>query len=153
MLLLCFGFIPCGKLGWDSASALAQPPRESEGVENQLRQLVLQQVRDWNRGDIDAFMQGYWKSEKLSFASGGQVTRGWQATRDRYHRRYPDRAAMGDLEFSQLEVELLGSDAAYMLGRWKLRKEASMEGNFTLLFRKIEGEWKIVHDHTSKLDG
>lgn len=142
-----------GKLGWDSAHVIAQPPRETEGVEGQLRQLVNQQVRDWNRGDIDAFMKGYWKSEQLSFASGGQVTRGWQATRDRYHRRYPDRAAMGELEFSQLEVELLGPDAAYMLGRWKLQKESSMEGNFTLLFRKMEGEWKIVHDHTSKIDG
>lgn len=110
----------------------------------------------WNRGDIPAFMEHYWKSDDLTFSSGGKTTRGWQATLDNYRKRYPTRDAMGRVSFSELEITPLGgfSDedgAAMVLGRWQLDRESEpVGGNFTLVFRKIDGRWVIVHDHTSR---
>lgn len=114
--------------------------------------VLYDQADAWNRGDIDAFMQGYWKSDKLSFSSGGKVTRGWQATRDGYTQRYPTREAMGKLKFSQLEVTPLGEDAALVLGNWHLERTEPVGGNFTLVMRKIEGRWVVAHDHTSRAE-
>ncbi|MEO2017866.1 MAG: nuclear transport factor 2 family protein, partial [Fuerstiella sp.] len=93
----------------------------------------------------------YWNSEQLSFSSGGKTTRGWQATKDGYHRRYPTRDLMGWLTFSELEVTSLGDTAALVLGRWHLKRDSGpIGGNFSLTFRRIDGRWLIVHDHTSK---
>ena len=110
------------------------------------------QTDAWNAGDIDRFMETYWNSDELTFSSGGELKRGWKTTRENYHRRYPNRAAMGELRFDQIEVRGLGSSAALVLGRWHLRRQESpLEGNFTLVLRKIDDAWKIVHDHTSLL--
>ncbi|MFT5528058.1 MAG: ketosteroid isomerase-like protein [Pirellulaceae bacterium] len=108
------------------------------------------QAAAWNRGDIDAFMQDYWKSEQLTFSSGGQTTRGWQATKARYHLRYPSKERMGHLTFGNLEVSVLEETSAMVLGRWHLkRKDDELGGNFSLVFRQIDGQWVIVHDHSS----
>ncbi|MFP3943915.1 MAG: YybH family protein [Alphaproteobacteria bacterium] len=113
------------------------------------RRLMAQQDA-WNRGDIEAFMTGYRKSEDLRFASGGTVTKGWQATLERYKKRYASREKMGTLSFSDLDIDVLSEDAALVFGRWTLeRKEDMPSGLFTLLFRKSDGKWVIVHDHTS----
>lgn len=113
---------------------------------------LLETQRDaWNRGSIEEFLVPYWNSEKLTFSSGGEVRRGFAATRERYLKTYPDRQAMGRLDFSGLETTLLGADAAMVLGNWKLTRDAGpLGGNFTLILRRIDGEWKIVHDHTSR---
>jgi beta-aspartyl-peptidase (threonine type) len=101
-------------------------------------------------------MEHYWKSDDLTFSSGGKTTRGWQATLDNYRKRYPTREAMGRVSFSELEITPLGSStdedgAAMVLGRWQLDGESEpVGGNFTLVFRKIDGKWVIVHDHTSR---
>lgn len=118
-------------------------------VAKHLEQIVQTQAEAWNRGDIDAFMEAYWKSEKLTFSSGGGTTEGWEATRQRYHARYPDQKIMGKLKFTELHVELLGDEAALMLGNWHLDREHPAGGNFSLVWRKIEGKWVIVHDHSS----
>ena len=119
-------------------------------LHTELTRVLNDQAAAWNRGDIDGFMQGYWKSESLTFNSGGKTTRGWQATRDRYRLRYPDRAAMGTLTFSDLESLRIDSAAALLLGRWHLqRADDSMGGNFSLVMRCIDGRWLIIHDHTS----
>ena len=115
-----------------------------------LHAIIAEQQKAWNRGDIEVFMGAYWKDERLTFSSGGATTRGYQATLDRYRKRYPDRAAMGNLTFEGLETTSLGPTSAYTLGRWKLAKEIAAEGNFTLVWQKIDGEWKIVHDHSSQ---
>jgi beta-aspartyl-peptidase (threonine type) len=95
-------------------------------------------------------MQHYWKSDQLTFSSGGQTQRGWAATMQRYRERYPTPEKMGKLRFSELEVQPLESTAALVLGRWHLsRVGEEVEGNFSLVFRLIDGRWKIVHDHTS----
>jgi ketosteroid isomerase-like protein len=108
------------------------------------------QAAAWNRGDIDGFMEHYWKSEDLTFSSGGKTTRGWQTTKDNYKLRYPTRERMGQLTFDGLEVFPLGDSAAFLLGHWHLDRTGPVGGNFSLVFRRIDGAWVIVHDHTSR---
>ena len=115
-----------------------------------LESILSQQAAAWNRGDINGFMEHYWKSEDLTFSSGGKTTRGWQTTKDNYKLRYPTRERMGLLTFDGLEVFPLGDAAALMLGRWHLDRTGPVGGNFSLVFRKIDGAWVIVHDHTSR---
>lgn len=104
----------------------------------------------WNQGDIDGFMQGYWKSDSLLFVGKSAPTHGWQATLDNYKKSYPNKAAMGILTFDIMKVDLLDATNAFILGGWKLKREKDAPGGyFTLWFRKIKGEWKIVVDHTS----
>ena len=118
------------------------------------KQAILKLMNDqqtaWNNGDIETFMQGYWKSDSLLFVGKAAPTHGWQATLDNYKRGYPDKAAMGILTFDILKVELLDPQNAFVLGGWHLKREKDSPGGyFTLWFKKINGEWKIVCDHTS----
>lgn len=107
----------------------------------------------WNRGDIDAFMEGYWKSPELRFASGGTVTRGWQATLDRYKTRYDSREKMGRLRTSDYEIVILSPDAAIAHGRWQLERAGDApSGLYTLVLRKTDGDWVIVSDTTTSAD-
>ena len=104
----------------------------------------------WNRGDIDAFMQGYWKSDSLLFVGKEAPAYGWQTTLDHYKKTYPDKAAMGQLAFNIIQVKVLDAKNAFVLGGWKLTREKDTPGGyFTLWFKKINGRWKIVCDHTS----
>jgi ketosteroid isomerase-like protein len=115
--------------------------------------VLTRQAAAWNRGDIDAFMDHYWKSDELTFSSRGQTTRGWTRTKENYQRRYPTREQMGQLKFTQLEITSLGDSAALVLGRWQLmREESPVGGNFTLVFRLVDDKWVIIHDHTSRAD-
>ena len=113
--------------------------------------ILREQVEAWNEGDIERFMQYYWKSDDLTFSSGGKVTRGWHQTLANCKRRYPTPEKMGRTHFNNLEVFPLGDEAALVLGEWNLERQTEpMHGNFSLVFRKIEGEWLIIHDHTSR---
>ncbi len=108
------------------------------------------QRQAWNRGDVDGFMQGYWHSDSLLFVGASAPTYGWQNTLNNYKKRYPGKAAMGNLTFTIMKVDLLDATNAFMLGGWRLKREKDEPGGyFTLWFRKINGEWKIVCDHTS----
>jgi ketosteroid isomerase-like protein len=130
--------------------ACAGPQIETETEASAIRTVLITQQAAWNRGDIDAFMQGYRKSDELRFASGDTVTTGWQQTRDRYIQRYPDRAAMGTLTFSDLKVDILGPEAAVVYGRFSLAREKDRpHGIYTLIVRKFPEGWRIVSDHTS----
>ena len=118
-----------------------------------IRKVLETQAKAWNEGKIDAFTEHYWKSEKLTFSSGGKTTRGWEQMLARYKKRYSTREKMGKLRFSQLEITLLGKEAALVLGRWHVqRKGDDLKGNFSLVLRKIKGRWVIIHDHTSQLE-
>jgi beta-aspartyl-peptidase (threonine type) len=117
-------------------------------VETALRQ----QVEAWNRRDLEGFMAGYWNSPDLIFFSGAQKTSGWQSTLERYRARYHGEGReMGKLEFSDLSIQELAPDAAYVLGDFHLTMSdgKTPHGLFTLIFRKFPEGWKIVHDHTS----
>ena len=112
---------------------------------------VLQaQQAAWNRGDVDAFLVGYWQSPELTFSGSNGVSRGWDGVLARYKKNYPDRAAMGELDFSGLEFRFLGSGAALVLGKWHLKRDmGDIGGVFTLVWQKFPEGWKIIHDHTS----
>jgi uncharacterized protein (TIGR02246 family) len=113
---------------------------------------VLRAQQDaWNRGDIDAFVEHYWHSDDVTFSSGGKTTRGWEETVRGYRERYPTRTDMGRLTFANLEITPLGDSAALVLGQWRLERDNEpLSGNFSLVFRKLDGRWLIVHDHTSR---
>jgi ketosteroid isomerase-like protein len=129
---------------------LDDPSRHREIAD--IKSLLAQQDECWNRGDLEGFMQTYWNSTDLTFSGGGKTTRGWQATLDRYKKNYP-REKMGKLAFNNLEVTILAPTAALVLGDWHLDLEGQKrDGNFTLVLRKFDGAWKIVHDHSSYLE-
>lgn len=118
--------------------------------EQAIRQVIATQEADWNRADIEAFMQGYWKSDSLMFIGTRGVTFGWQPTLERYKKGYPSAEAMGNLTFTILSVQILSPESAYVIGKWRLtRTEDEIGGHFTLLWKKIDGKWLIVADHTS----
>jgi beta-aspartyl-peptidase (threonine type) len=124
--------------------------RQEELAEH-LHGILATQQMAWNRGDIPRFMDAYWKDASLTFSSGGVTTRGWQSTLDRYQSKYPDRATMGSLTFESLESVQLDTHAALTLGVWKLDRDKPAQGNFSLVWKRIDGTWKIVHDHSSLL--
>ncbi|SDS36514.1 Ketosteroid isomerase homolog [Mucilaginibacter mallensis] len=112
--------------------------------------LLADQQQAWNNADVDGFMQGYWKSDSLMFVGKTGPVYGWQTTLDNYKKRYPGKAAMGQLAFKVIKLQLLDPENAFMLGGWHLtRASGDIGGYFTLWFRKIDGGWKIVCDHTS----
>jgi ketosteroid isomerase-like protein len=114
-----------------------------------LRVLEVQR-QAWNRGDLEAYMQGYWRSDSLLFVGKSGPKYGWQTTLNNYKKGYPDKAAMGQLSFDILKVQLLDKTNAFVLGAWHLKREKDEPGGyFTLLLRKIKGEWKVVADHSS----
>ena len=128
--------------------AMGQSQKEAEAAA--ITALLEAQDAAWNRGDIDAFMAGYWKSPGLRFASGGKVTRGWDETNARYHNTYGGPETMGTLITDDYEIVVLSPDAAIAHGRWKLEgREGTPWGLYTLVMRKIDGEWKIVSDTTT----
>ena len=112
--------------------------------------LINSQQVSWNQGDVRAFMEGYWKSPELTFSGSRGVTRGWEPVLANYLKTYPNREAMGRVDFSELEVRILGTDAALVLGKWHItRAEGDIGGVFTLVFRHFPEGWRIIHDHTS----
>ena len=103
-----------------------------------------------NEGDIDQFMEGYWKSDKLLFVGSGGPTYGWEATRKRYHASYPDKAAMGKLSFEVLSIDPIDTRTVLLLGKFHLARTAgNMNGYYTLIWQKIDGKWVIICDHSS----
>ena len=149
-------FVPFAPSG---SSATEKEGSEGEVIA-QIRAVLSAQQESWNHGDIDGFMNGYARAETTVFVSGDEVTGGWQTVRDRYFKKYGDRAKMGTLAFSDLEIEQLGPDSAIVLGRWELKRAndpppqgsgvaGNPHGRFTLIFRHTPDGWRIVHDHTS----
>jgi len=130
-----------------TGSMRAEP---AAGPEREIRAVLKAQAAAWNRGEIDGYMNGYARGQATSFVSGDTLTRGWKTVRDRYARKYDNRAKMGTLSFTEVQITALGREAALVVGRWKLiRKSDKPHGRFTLLFRREREGWRIVHDHTS----
>jgi beta-aspartyl-peptidase (threonine type) len=129
----------------------AAGPAPERAAKEAIGAVLDRQAAAWNKGDLDGFLDGYWKSPDLTFFSGKKAERGWRATRDRYRKRYQGEGReMGKLTFSEIRIELLGPGAAFVRGRWQLElKKERPGGLFTLIFRKRPEGWRIVHDHTS----
>lgn len=108
-----------------------------------------EQETAWNNGDIPGFMKHYWENDSLKFIGSKGITYGWKNTLDNYVKGYPDKEAMGILTFTLIEVTRLSRNSVYVIGKWELTKEKAAGGYFTLLWKKINGKWVIVADHTS----
>lgn len=131
-------------------------PADASSDEAMMRAVLDAQVAAWNKGDLDGFMAGYWRDGRLTFISGDRITRGWDATRERYLKKYftpgPDGrfSERGDLAFEELEVQRLSADVGVIRGRYVLRLTAETAvGRFTLILRKWDHGWRITSDHTS----
>lgn len=120
------------------------------GEEAQIRDLLTAQTKSWNRGDLEGFMQTYWKNDSLMFIGKNGVKWGWQETLENYKKGYPDTAAMGKLSFDILVVKKLSPEYYHVVGKWMLRRTiGDLSGHYNLLLRKIRGQWVIVADHSS----
>jgi len=132
-------------------STLSTAQNQSNTKSIEAIRAVLEAQRDaWNKGDVDGYMAGYDVSESIVFISGDNVTHGWQTVRDRYKKNYDTREKMGQLTFSDLEFTVLGKDHVSVVGRWLLKRTSDEpHGRFTLIFKKTDKGWRIIHDHTS----
>ncbi len=145
---VCLGTL--GLLGWFVFGLASSYAADDEAVV--IRRLLDKQVEDWNRKDLDGFLEGYWHAPGVVFQSGGNRSEGFEALRTRYRNNYQvGGREMGRLAFSEVDVVLLGSEAALARGRWQLTMNDGKRpgGLFTLILRKLSEGWRIVHDHTS----
>ncbi|MCX2678880.1 nuclear transport factor 2 family protein [Galbibacter sp. EGI 63066] len=109
-----------------------------------------EQESAWNRGDIPAFMEGYWKSEDLAFVGSSGAVFGWEATKERYLKGYPDTTAMGKLTFKVIKLQQVKEGVAQIIGSFHLKRSiGDLNGYFTLIWRKFDDKWLIISDHTS----
>lgn len=131
----------------------ASSAEHSDEEQAAIRAIMDQQEACWNQGDLECFMVGYWPSDSLMYIGSSGITYGYDNALARYQRNYPDRANMGNLTFTIVTLDRLSSDAYHMVGKWALKREVGdIGGHFTLLFRKIDGEWVIVKDHSSQTE-
>lgn len=131
----------------------AKSAEKREADQAAIEAVLHAQQAAWNRGDVDAFLTGYWHSPELTFSGSSGVARGWDGVLARYKKNYPDKASMGELDFSGLEFQFLGPDAALVLGRWHLKRaKGDVGGVFSLVWERFPEGWKIIHDHTSAVD-
>jgi len=129
--------------------SIAQTLSENDKIA--IHNVMAQQEKCWNAGDIDCFMNGYWRSDSLKFIGRKGLTYGWQQTLDNYKENYPDKAAMGQLKFDILSTELLSEGAVLLIGKWHLKREDNEDlgGHFSLNWKKIDNKWLIISDHSS----
>jgi len=128
-----------------SFSVFSQPKDETE-----VRNVLAKQNAAWNRGDVDAFMIGYWESDSLMFIGKSGVTYGYKNTLANYKKNYPDTTAMGKLTFTLIQVKRLSPEYFHVTGKYYLtRSIGDASGHFTLMFKKIKGKWVIISDHSS----
>jgi uncharacterized protein (TIGR02246 family) len=119
-------------------------------AEKEIRDIMDHTAKDWSAGNIDEFMKGYWNSDSVMYVGGGKITYGYQNILSAYKRSFPDSASMGKLVFELLDVRELSPQYYLVTGRFFLTRTAGdAKGVFTLLFRKINGRWLIVYDHSS----
>ena len=118
--------------------------------EKAISKLLSSQTQCWNKGDIEGFMQGYWKNDSLMFIGKSGVSWGWETTLENYKKNYPDTAAMGKLSFDILQVKQLSPEYFFVVGKWMLKRSiGDLSGHYNLLLRKIKGRWYIIADHSS----
>lgn len=117
---------------------------------NEIMKVLNLQETAWNKGDLEEYMSGYWHSDSLMFVGSKGIQFGWEKTLANYKKSYPDKKAMGELSFEIISLDVLSEESAFMLGKWFLKREiGNLSGHFTLLWKKISGEWKVVIDHSS----
>lgn len=146
LLILSIALFNCGQNNAPAAAEL------SENDKKEILQVLTKQSADWNEGNLEKFMEGYWKSDSLQFIKRKKIVKGWEETLDNYKKTYGDSSetGMGKLQFEVMKLNPISGDAAFMTGRFNLeRGKRKNSGIFTLVFRKVDGRWVIVYDHTT----
>lgn len=122
---------------------------DAQKIRNEIQTILDRQKASWNEGNIEGFMEYYWKSDAFTFQSDNKRFQGWEALLSRYKESYSGEK-MGKLDFTDIEIKVLSGDFAYVLGRWRLAfKDSSKEGLFTIIFQRLPEGWRIIHDHSS----
>ena len=115
-----------------------------------VKQVLANQLNEWNKGSVDGFMEGYWKNDSLQFLTSNGITYGWQNVNNNYKKSYPTKEKMGNLDFEILSEKVIDKTHTLIIGKWKVKDaEGENSGYFSLLFKLIDGNWKIILDHTS----
>lgn len=118
-----------------------------EADKKEIKDILNQQQKHWSNNNLEGFMQGYWKSDSLHFYSGAQLKSGWQTTLDSYRKGYPDKSYSGTLKFEIAKIAPINNDAYYVMGEYHLTREVgNANGTFMIIFKRIDGEWKIIAD-------
>ncbi|HUB61154.1 MAG TPA: DUF4440 domain-containing protein [Puia sp.] len=129
-----------------TTTAFTQPSKDEAAI----RQIMARQVDAWNKGNLNAFMKGYWNNDSLIFIGKAGPSYGYHQALANYKRNYSGPDQMGKLFFDLLKVKRLSAEYYFVIGKWFLKRKAGdISGVYTLLFRKINGEWRIIVDHTS----
>lgn len=122
----------------------------NQTAQQEITAMMVQQARDWSNGDLEGFMNGYVRSDSLRFVGSGGITYGWQKTLDNYKKRYPNKDHTGVLTFDLKDFDQLARDVFLVIGEYHLkRKVGDADGIFSIVLKKIDGQWKIIADHTS----
>ncbi|MBI5858195.1 MAG: DUF4440 domain-containing protein [Sphingobacteriales bacterium] len=133
--------------GFVQAQSNSSPDKKDEDA---ITKLLNRQAADWNQGDIDGFMKGYWENDSLMFVGKSGVTYGWANTLKNYKKGYPDTAAMGKLLFDDIKIKRLSKKYFFVVGKWHLKRSiGDIGGHYNLLLEKINGSWVIIVDHSS----
>ena len=115
-----------------------------------IKQALNEQIEAWNQGNLERFMKTYWENDSLMFIGKGGIKYGWNNTLTNYKKNYPDTIAMGKLSFDILKISRLSPEYFYVVGKWHLQRSiGDLNGHYDLLFRKINGKWVIIADHSS----
>ncbi len=118
--------------------------------ESEIKAVIDEQMNGWNKGSIGDFMKTYYKNDSLMFVGSKGITYGWEATLNNYKKNYPDTSVMGKLQLDLLDIKPLSPNYYFVTGKWHLKRNMGDKGGyFTLLFKKINGKWLIIIDHTS----
>lgn len=116
----------------------------------EITEIVKNQQQEWNKGNIDGYMEAYWKSDSVMFITVKGITWGWNNVREKYLKAYPDQVTRGELFFEELECHDLKGGLVLMTGRWRVSRPVNnASGFFSLIWKKIDGKWRIIYDHTS----
>ncbi|GAB3533269.1 hypothetical protein GCM10027443_18500 [Pontibacter brevis] len=139
-------------LAFATACTSNRTPKASADAKVAVRKVLEEQSACWSKGDLDCYMQGYWKSDSLLFVGSRGLTYGWQQTLENYKRGYPDASAMGNLTFDLKEMRPQSPETMLVVGQWHLKRTVAagdLEGHFSVIFRKFSDGWKIIADHSS----
>lgn len=133
---------------WMACSPNAQLDMEAE--KGAIESVMRAQEVAWNQGDLHGFMEGYAQGDSTIFVGKTRINYGWQKVLDSYIKGYPDKAAMGHLQFDLIRIVPIDGTHAYVVGKWTLTEnENPASGHFVLIFEKLEGAWRIIVDGTS----
>lgn len=127
-----------------ASSTFAQTDAEDKAA---ILKIMKTQEKAWSANDLEGFMQGYWKSDSLKFYGSNGLTKGWQQTLDKYKKGYPTKEHSGTLNFKINDISKISDNSYWVMGEYFLKRSVGdANGIFMIIFKKINGEWKIVAD-------